>query len=413
MNNPYENALKQIQESIWYLWEKNNNLFERIKEPERILEVAIPVKMDNWEIKTFKGYRAQHLNIKWPYKGWVRFHQDVNKDEVKALSVWMTIKTSVVDLPLWGWKGWIIVNPKELSEAELERLSRWFVKQIYKYIWPWVDVPAPDVNTNPQIMAYMMDEYSKLVWKYSPGSFTWKPLQVWGSEGRWEATAKGWVIVLEKMFNLEWKEISGKTVAIGWAWNAGLIVARLLEEKWAKIVAISDSKWWIYDKSGIDLKEIIELKSNKKSVLESRKWEKITNEELLELDVDILVPAALENVITSDNAENIKAKTILELANWPITKDADEVLNKKWIIVIPDILANAWGVTVSYFEQVQNDANYYWTAEEVLEKLTTKMIDATVWVFEASKKYNTNYRNASYIIAIKRLKDALELRWEL
>lgn len=413
MNNPYENALAQIKESIWYLWIEESNLFERIKSPDRILEVSIPVKMDNGEIKTFKWYRSQHLDITWPYKGWIRFHQDVNKDEVMALSVWMTIKTSVVWLPLWGWKGWIIVNPKELSKGELERLSRGFVQKIYKYIWPWVDVPAPDVNTNPQIMSWMMDEYSRLVWKYSPWSFTGKPLFAWWSEWRWEATANGWVIVLENIFNLEWKEIKGQTIAIQWAWNAGLTAAKLLQQKWAKVVAISDSKGWIYNKDWIDIKEIEDLKSNRRSVSEANSRDNISNSEILELDVDILVPAALENVITSENAEKIKAKIILELANWPITKEADKALNNNWITIIPDILANAWGVTVSYFEQVQNDANFYWSAEEVEKRLQEKMIKASIEVFNTAKEYKTDYRNASYIIAIKRLNEALKLRWEI
>lgn len=413
MNNPYENALLQIKESIDLLWIEWKNLFERIKSPDRILEVSVPVKMDDWSIKTFKAYRSQHIDTLWPYKGWIRFHQDVNKDEVMALSVWMTIKTSVVGLPLWGWKGWIIVNPKELSSGELERLSRWFVQKIYKYIGPGVDVPAPDVNTNPSVMTHMMDEYSKLVWKYSPGSFTWKPLVNWGSEGRWEATANGWIIVLKNIFKLDGQSIEWKTVAIEWAWNAWLTAANILEKLWSKVVAISDSKWAIYNENWLNLDEIRNLKASRKSVTESKNWKIISDTELLELNVDILIPAALENTITKENAKNIKAKVILELANGPITKEADDILNKEWIIIIPDILANAWGVTVSYFEQVQNDSNYYWSAEEVESKLQEKMIKASSEVYYLAKKHNTNFRNAAYMIAIKRLNEALKNRWEI
>ena len=413
MNNPYENALKQIKESISHMNSENINLYERIKNPDRILEISIPVKMDNWEIKTFKWYRSQHLDINWPYKWGIRFHQNVDKDEVKALSIWMTIKTQVIWLPLWGWKWWIIVNPKELSEWELERLSRWFVQKIYKYIWPGLDVPAPDVNTNPKIMSYMMDEYSRLVWKYSPWSFTWKLMEVWGSEGRWEATAKWWVIVLDNILKLNWEEIDWKNVVIQWAWNAWLTAWKLLKEKWAKITAISDSKWWIYNENWIDLEEIQKLKNEKKSVTEYKNWKKISWKEILELKTDILVPAALENVITSENMKNISAKIILELANWPTTKSADEYLFSKWVLIIPDILANAWGVTVSYFEQVQNDANYYWSKSDVDERLFEKMQKASTEVYEKSQQTKTSLRNSSYIIALERIQKALIARWEL
>jgi len=234
----FENAKKQIRGACdLYEWcRDDNNKYELISHPKRIVEISIPVRMDNGEVKIFQWFRSQHNDARGPFKWWIRFHEDVSRSEVKALSIWMTFKCAVIDIPLWGWKGGVIVNPKELSEGELERLSRWYVRSLYKYIGPGQDVPAPDVNTNPKIMAWMMDEYSKLVWKYSPGSFTGKPLSSWGSAGRWEATAQWGVYVLEEILRLEENSISWKTIAIQWAWNAWLTMAKLLIEKWASIV---------------------------------------------------------------------------------------------------------------------------------------------------------------------------------
>ena len=404
MSNPFLNAQKQVLQVQNYL-EKEWIDYNFIKEylvPDRIIEISIPIKMDNWELKIFTWYRSQHKNILWPYKWGIRFHQNVTIDEVKALSTWMSIKTSVVWLPLWGGKWWIIVNPKELSINELEQLSRWYVKKLYKYLWPDFDIPAPDVNTNPQIMAWMVDEYSKLTWKWSPWTFTWKPLELGWSKWRWIATSLWGLYVLEKYFKLLKEELKDKKIVIQWAWNAGLNFAKLIIKKWAKIIAISDSKWWIYDEDGLNIEKVEKYKLDKKSVQDIEWYKHITNQEIIELNCDILVLAALENQITQKNVENIKTNTILELANWPIIPEADEILFKKWINILPDILANAWGVTVSYFEQVQDNTNFYWTEEDIFEKLKSIMYISTEDVINLANQLNIDFRKASYIISLKR-----------
>ncbi len=413
--NPFLNAQKQIKQVFNLFWENKYDInnYELILFPKRIIEINIPIRMDDWTIKTFVWYRSQHNDSRGPFKWWIRFHQDVNIDEVKALSMWMTFKCSVVDIPLWWWKWWIIVDPKKLSFWELERLSRWYVRELYKYLWPEQDIPAPDVNTTPQIMAWMMDEYSKLTWIYSPWSFTWKPLTVWGSKWRATATAQWWVYVLQKLLEIKWYNLKWKKIIIQWAWNAWLTIAKLLWLLWANIIWISDSNWWIYNEKWLIIDKIIDLKSNNKSVNEYIDAEKIHNWDLLEKDCDILIPAALENQITSLNANNIKANLILELANWPTTPEADEILFSKWITVIPDILANAWWVIVSYFEQIQNNTNFYWTEEEIDEKLRVKIIYATQEVYNKSVELNSNLRKWAYVIAIKKVLNAMITRWEV
>ena len=412
-NNPFLNAQKQLKGAIEIL---NNPLYtsklEVISNPKRILEISIPVKMDNWEIKVFTGFRSQHNDARGPFKGGIRFHPDVTRDEVKALSVWMSFKCNVVDIPLWGWKGWVIVDPKVLSITELERLSRWYVRELYKYIGPEVDVPAPDVNTTPQIMAWMMDEYSKLVWVYSPWSFTGKPLTSGGSKWRGRSTAQWWAYVLQKYLELIWDELNWKSFIVQWAWNAWLTFAEILTDLWAKLIWISDSKWWIYNKKWLNLKEIISLKNDRKSVVDYSDGEKVSNEKILELACDILVPAALENQIVAENANNITAKLILELANWPVVPEADTILFSKNIAVIPDILANSWWVMVSYFEQVQNNTNFYWDEEEVDSKLKTKIQKATVDVFNKAKEHKVPLRTGAYVISAKRILDAMNDRYE-
>ena len=412
----FENAKKQIR-SACHLYEKCSediNEYELIIHPKRIIEVNIPVKMDNGSVKIFKWFRSQHNDARWPYKWGIRFHQDVTKSEVQALSMWMTFKCAVVDIPLWGWKWGIVVNPKELSETELERLARWYVRCLYKYLGPGRDVPAPDVNTNPKIMWWMMDEYSSLVWKYSPWSFTGKPLSAGGSKWRATATAQGWVYVLEEILRLEGDSLKGKTMAIQGAGNAGLTMASLLSEKWVTIVWISDSKWGIYNQNGLDISEIKKIKASRSSVIKyTNTHDGLSAGEVLELDVDILIPAALENVITIENAWKIQAKYILELANWPLTPEADEQLRKIDKIIIPDILANAWGVMVSYFEQVQNDQNYYWEADYIDEQLNKKITLATKAVHDTQKKYTSTLREAAYIVAMKRVFDAMRDRGEV
>jgi len=413
--NALDNARKQMKNAcgLSKTCSLDANEFETLGHPKRIIEISIPVKMDNGKIKVFQAFRSQHSDARGPFKWGIRFHQDVSRDEVKALSMWMSFKCAVIDIPL-GWGKWgIIVNPKELSEGELERLSRAYVRGLYKYIWPWQDVPAPDVNTTPQIMAWMMDEYSMLVGKYSPWSFTGKPISSGGSKWRGSATAQGWVYVLQKILELEWVDLKWKKIAIQWAGNAGLIMAELLVEQWAKIIWISDSKWGIYNELGINIWEISKLKAQRKSVIDYSDAKQLWSKEVLEIDCDILIPAALENQITEENANNIKAKYILELANWPIITEADEILFNNWITVIPDILANAGWVMVSYFEQVQNDSNFYWEEDEIDAKLFKKITSAVSDVYDITKEHKTYLRNGAFIIALERIFNAMKDRWEV
>ena len=412
--NPFLNARRQLKDACELYWDCKWHIdqYELISHPKRVIEINIPVRMDDGTIKSFTWFRSQHNDARWPFKWGIRFHQDVDKDEVKALSMWMTFKCAVVDIPLWGWKGWVIVNPKELSVWELERLSRWYVRELYKYLGPEQDIPAPDVNTTPQIMAWMMDEYSKLVWKYSPGSFTWKPLTSGWSKGRWRATAQGWFYVLEEILKLRNEEIKWKKIIIQWAWNAWLTMAELVCEAWAILVWISDSKWGIYNEKWLFIDKLVRLKSERKSVIEYLDAEQVKNWDILEKECDILIPAALENQIIEKNADKIKTKIILELANGPLTPEADTILYKKDITVIPDILANAGWVMVSYFEQVQNNINFYWEEDEIDAKLFKKITHATLDVYEISKTNNTHLRNAAYIVAMKRVLIAMKDRGE-
>lgn len=411
--NAFENAKKQIK-NTFDLYEIDNKYLDIVYNPKKVIDVSIPVKMDNGEIKIFQWYRSQHNDSRGPFKWGIRFHPEVTLDEVKALSIWMSLKVAVVDIPL-GWGKWgIIVDPKTLSIWELERLSRGYVRAIFKNIGPLVDIPAPDVNTNSQIMAWMVDEYSKLAGVFTPWVFTGKPLSIGGSLWRDKATSLGWFFVLQKILELKNDSLAGKTVVVQWLGNVGLNILEFIEKAWAKIIAVSDSKWGIYHQGWIDVSKIIELKNAQKSLSEyCPTCECITNKNLLEIKTDILIPSALENQITLDNAHNIKAKYILELANGPTTKDADEVLNQKWIIVIPDVLANAGWVMVSYFEQVQNNTNYYWPIEEVNSKLYDKITHASEKVFEVSEKKGTSLRAGAYYIALKRILDAMKDRGEV
>ncbi len=415
MINALDNARKQMKKActLSQSCSLDMNEFEILSHPKRIIELSIPVRMDDGKVKSFQWFRSQHNNARGPFKGGIRFHQDVTRDEVKALSMWMSFKCSVIDIPLGWGKGWVIVNPKELSVWELERLSRAYVRWLYKYIGSGQDVPAPDVNTTPQIMAWMMDEYSLLTGQYNPWAFTGKPLTSGGSQWRGTATAQWGVYVLQKVLELNNDSLKWKKIAIQWAWNAGLVMAELLVELGATVIWISDSRGWITNTSGIDIGKISMLKSQRKSVIDYEDATQLWAKEVLELDCDILIPAALENQISKENTDNIKAQYILELANWPVTSDADEVLFDKWIQVIPDILANAWGVMVSYFEQVQNDANFYWEAPEVDAKLFKKITQAATDVFEIAKEHNTYLRNWAYIIAMKRIFDAMKDRGQV
>jgi len=405
----YASVQSQIKQAYSYIAGKYNpGLLERLLRPDQILEVSIPVKMDDGSTQVFIGYRSQHNNTKWPYKWGIRFHHNVSKDEVMSLSAWMTLKTSVVGLPLGGGKGGIIVDPKKLSQGELQRLSKWYIQKIAAFIGPLTDVPAPDVNTNPQIMAWMLDEYNKITGVLSPGVITGKPIELWWSLGRGSATSMGGWIVLNQYFSNTEQSITGKTIAVQWAGNAGLIFANIAHIHGAKIVAISDSKGAIYCTDGLDIPAIELLKKDGKSVMDYvLACERITNDDLLALDVDILVPAALEEVIREDNAHTVKAAIVLELANGPVTPAADAILEKNNITVIPDVLANAGGVTVSYFEQVQNNTNYYRSEQEVHEKLENIMKPATQAVVHTAEKYKISLRMAAYVVSLERILQAM------
>lgn len=409
MNNPFQNALAQLTKAAGVM-KLPGDVTAVLSAPKRLLTVSIPVKMDNGTVKVFTGYRSQYNDALGPFKGGIRYHWNVTEDEVKALSLWMTMKCAVVGLPLGGGKGGIIVNPKELSEGELERLSRGYIRAIYKYIGPTQDVPAPDVYTNGQIMSWMLDEYEKLVGEKAPGMITGKPLSLGGSRGRDKATAQGGVFVLlEAVKKMGWK-IADTTVAIQGFGNAGAHMAELLAAAGFKIVATSDSKGGIKSAEALDVTALDAHKVKTGSVIGFAGTEQITNEALLELPVDILVPAALENQLTQENAGRVKAKMIVELANGPTTPEADEVLFKNGVVVVPDILANAGGVTVSYFEQVQNAANYYWSDEEVEKKLAIIMIQAFGEVWATKEAHQTDLRTAAFISALGRVSAAMQVR---
>lgn len=407
----YQWVQKQMRDTYEYLKDEYTlELFEQLLEPQKIVEADVTIEMDDGSTKSFQWRRSQHNNIKGPYKGGIRFHQDVSLDEVKSLSAWMSFKTSVIWLPLGGWKWGIIVNPKELSQTELERLSRAYIDQIREHIWPETDVPAPDVNTNAQIMARMADQYATHVWAWKPGVITGKPLSIWWSAGRWTATAQGGLYVLQTYLAKNNETLKDKKIVIQWAGNAGLNFAQLAIQQWALIVGISDSRGWIYVEKWIDIEQISSLKAERKSVTEYPDVKILEHKDILDNPCDILVPAALENQITKENAENIQAKVILELANGPTTPEADDILYKNSIVVLPDILANAGGVTVSYFEQVQNNMNYYRQEKEVLMKLKPLMQDATVLVMETASKHNVSLRDAAYIVSMGRILEAMKVR---
>lgn len=406
--NPYLNAQRQIQSAADKL-NLPSYVTEILKKPKRVLTVSFSVRMDDGSIRVFDGFRSQHNDAIGPTKGGIRFHPGVTLDEVKALSMWMTFKCGVVSLPYGGGKGGVICDPREFSKGELERVSRAFMEAIADIVGPDRDIPAPDVYTTPQIMGWMMDTYSRLKGRYSPGVITGKPLIIGGSLGRNAATAQGCVYAIESILQEQGRPVEGATVAIQGFGNAGRIAARLLNDLGAKIVAVSDSRGGIYDPNGLDVTRCEELKDNAELTDYGPQYI-ISNSELLELNVDILIPAALENVITKENAANIKANIIAEAANGPTTPEADEILVANGITVIPDILANAGGVTVSYFEWVQNLMNHYWSEEEVLEKLKVNMVKSTEAVSTLAKQYDTDLRTAAYMISIKRVHEAMKAR---
>lgn len=378
--------------------------------PKRTLTATLSVRMDDGHMEYFEAFRVQHSNLRGPFKGGIRYFPDVNINEIRALATEMTFKCSVVGIPYGGGKGGVCCDAKKMSDGELERVTRKYVQAIHKIIGPENDIPAPDMYTTPQIMAWFMDEYSKLVGKYSPGVVTGKPIEVGGSLGRGTATAQGGAYVLEEYMKRNNIDSDKTNVIVQGFGNAGSVAAEILHGMKYKIIGLSDSKGGVYNKNGIDPFRAAKAKKEKGSIADSRLGEKVTNEELLEKECDILVLAAMENQITDKNMKNIKAKVILELANGPTTSEADEYLSGKGIVIIPDILANAGGVTVSYFEWLQNHIQYYWTLEEVNTKLKRTMLESLERILDLQKKYNCPMRMAAYISAFERLDKALKLR---
>lgn len=408
--NPFEVAQKQLDECAEIL-KLDADVLAALREPMREVHVSLPVRMDNGTIRVFKGYRVQYNDSRGPTKGGIRFHPDETIDTVRALAAWMTWKCSLLDLPLGGGKGGIICNTKEMSQGELERLSRAYIDQVWQFIGPEKDVPAPDVYTNPQTMAWMMDEYSKICGKNQFGVITGKPLHLGGSAGRGDATARGAMYCIREAAKTQGLDLHKATVAVQGYGNAGYHIANLLKnELGCNIVAVSDSKGAICCESGLDPDAVCDHKADTTSVVEFPNTECITNEDLMEMDVDILCPSALENVITSENAPRIKAKIVAELANGPTTPEADAILQDMGVHILPDFLCNAGGVTVSYFEMVQNFSMYYWSEEEIYEQLDRKMTAAYYAVYETSKEYNINMRQAAYVIAVRRVVEAMRSR---
>ncbi len=408
-NNPFLTAQQQIANAaqILHLEAGVTNI---LLEPKRVLEVSIPVRMDDGQIKIFKGWRSQHCDAIGPTKGGIRFHPNVDVDEVKALSMWMTLKCGVVGLPYGGGKGGVRVNPKELSQGELERLSRGYIAAISQIVGPQKDIPAPDVYTTAQIMAWMTDEFSKISQQNSFGVITGKPLILGGSKGRNEATARGCMFIIREAAKEHGIQLSGAKVAVQGFGNAGSIAARLLSELGAKIVAVCDSKGGIYADEGLNVEELLAHKKKTSSVVGFAGGSGLSCEKLLELPVDILIPAALENVITEENAQRIQAKIVAEAANGPTTIEADRILFAKGITVLPDILTNAGGVTVSYFEWVQNLMNFYWSEEEVNGRLEKIMVEAYANTARQAKANNVNLRTGAGLVALGRLAEAIKAR---
>jgi len=403
----FEDAITQIEKAA-----KVINLEENIRKilsfPDRVIETYIPVEMDNGEIEIFTGYRSQYNNTLGPYKGGIRFHPDVNKQEVKALSFWMMIKCAVVDIDFGGGKGGVIVNPKDLSEQELERLSRGYIKSIWPVIGPEKDVPAPDVYTNAKIMNWMRDEYEKITEKEAPGVITGKPVAQGGSKVRSYATGQGAFYIIDELINKLDRSAKETTIAIQGFGNAGSKLAELLQEDGYNILAVSDSKGAIYQKEGLDISKVMEAKYERGDLQGYKgKAETISNEELLELGVDVLIPAALGGVITEENAGKIKAEALVEVANGPTTPAADFILQENGVEVVPDVLTNAGGVVVSYFEWQQNRKGEEWSEDKILDKLRNVMTDAFDSVWEAKDEYNVPGREAAFVTAIERITEEM------
>ena len=408
--NPFEVAQRQLDEAAEVL-QLDPAVHELLRWPLRELHVTLPVRMDDGSTKIFHGFRVQYNDSRGPTKGGIRFHPDETIDTVRALAAWMTWKCAVVDIPLGGGKGGIICNPKELSQGELERLSRAYIRQVGRILGLEKDVPAPDVYTTPQIMAWVADEFSFMKGYNEFGVITGKPLALGGSAGRGDATARGGIICLREAGKVLGIDLKGATTAIQGYGNAGSFGHKLgVELLGLKVVAVSDSKGGIYNPKGLDYTAVMAHKEKTGSVVGFPGSEKITNEALLELDVTVLMPSALESVITSTNASRIKAKITVELANGPTTPEADKILYDNGVYVLADFLCNAGGVTVSYFEMVQNAYDYYWTEELVHERLDAKMTSAFHAVHQAAQSHKVHNRLAAYLVAVARVAEAVKLR---
>ncbi|HAU99546.1 MAG: Glutamate dehydrogenase [Microgenomates group bacterium GW2011_GWF2_45_18] len=418
-SDPYSNAVTQLKQASAILAssyadkkEAFEQIIERLQTPDRVVQESVEIEMDDGSKNQYLVFRSQHNDARGPYKGGIRFHENVTLEEVKALSMWMTWKCAITGISYGGSKGGVVVNPRELSRAELERLSRAYARVVAPYVGAWKDVPAPDVNTNGQIMAWMLDEFERIVGHHEPAAFTGKPLEIGGSLGREEATGKGGVFVLLEFAKRIGKEPSDLTVAVQGIGNVGSWFAKLAVEAGFRVVAVADSRGGVRSKKdlSINIDELIEHKKSKGSVKGFRGTVALTSEAFLLQDVDILVPSALENVITPEVAKKMRAKAIVEMANGPVTPEADEILWKRKILSVPDVLANAGGVTVSYFEWVQNLHGYTWSKEEVFAKLEPLMVRAfdQMWTTHEDKKINL--RMSAYVGALKRVVDAMLLR---
>ena len=410
--NPFKIAQAQLRQANEFL-KLSEGTVQALMNPMRELKVNLPVRMDDGSVRCFTGFRVQYNDARGPTKGGLRFHPNETVDTVRALAAWMTWKTAVVDIPLGGGKGGIICNPKELSKGELERLSRQYVRQVGRILGIDKDVPAPDVYTNPQIMAWMADEFYWQKGYNEPGAFTGKPLTYGGSQGRGDATTRGGIFCVREACKELGISLGKSTYAVQGFGNAGQFAATLMQEELGaenKLLAVSDSKGGVYSKDGIEPHAIVKYKLETGAVSGFPGTEAISNAELLELPVDIIFPSALENVITKENAPRIGAKISCELANGPTTPEGDSILCDRNVFVIPDFLANAGGVTVSYFEQVQNGTNFYWDIEEVHQRLDKKMTSAFKSVYEAHKTYKVNMRIAAYIVAVRRVAESMEVR---
>ncbi len=384
-------------------------MYDLLKEPLRFLTVRIPVHMDDGSVNVFTGYRAQHNDAIGPTKGGIRFHPDVTEDEVKALSIWMSIKCGIANLPYGGGKGGVICDPREMSFKEQEQIARGYVRAISQIVGPTKDIPAPDVMTNSQVMAWMMDEYSRIREFDSPGFITGKPIVLGGSQGRDTSTARGVAICIREAAKVQNIDLKGSRVVVQGFGNAGSYLAKFMHDSGAKVIGISDAYGALHDENGLDIDSLLERRDSFGTVTKLFK-NTISNQELLELNCDILVPAAIENQITQQNADRIQAKIVVEAANGPTTPDATKILTDKGVLLVPDVLGNAGGVIVSYFEWVQNNQGFYWTEKEVMERLEEVMMHSFETVYHTSQARTIDMRLAAYMVGLRRMAEAIELR---